>query len=131
MAMTVTESMRFTERAEAAASLQTRVVKTITKSTGVTTSGLILLAVSIVAWGLGRFIAGRPLYLLSYGGLTVLGISWGIGRRPLPISGVRASVRSRRREGETVSMEGALTPQRRGENPLPPGDTPPPPRPNA
>ena len=113
MAMTVSETRRFSERARAANSLQARVVRAVTAKTGLTTSGLILLAVAIVAWLLGRFVAGRPLYLLSYGALLVLALSWGIGRRPLPLEGERALVRSRRREGEIIDMEVKLTATRR------------------
>jgi uncharacterized protein (DUF58 family) len=110
---TLSETRQFTERARAASRLQTRALKAITKRTGLTASGLILVAVVVVAWLLGRFIAGRPMYLLAYGGLTVLAISWGIGRRPLPIEGVRADARARRREGETISMSVSLTATRR------------------
>lgn len=113
MAATLSETRQFTERALAASRLQTRVLRAVTKRTGLTPSGLILVAVVVVAWLLGRFIAGRPLYLLAYGGLTVLAISWGIGRRPLPLEGVRADARARRREGETISMAVTLTATRR------------------
>jgi uncharacterized protein (DUF58 family) len=113
MATTVSATRQFTQQARAANSLRVRAVRAITHTTGLTTSGLILLAVSIVAWGLGRFIAGRPMFLLAYGGVTVLAMSWAIGRRPLPLVGVRASARSRRREGETISMDVTLTAERR------------------
>jgi len=111
--MTISEARRFSERAQAANSLQARVVRAVTRKTGFTTSGLILFGVAVVAWMLGRFVAGRPLYLLSYGGFTVLALSWGIGRRPLPLTGERAMVRSRRREGEIIEMEVRLTAERR------------------
>jgi uncharacterized protein (DUF58 family) len=112
-ATTVSETRQFTERAQASTRLQARIMRTITRRTGITPSGLILVGVIVVAWLLGRFIAGRPLYLLAYGGLTVLAISWGIGRRPLPLEGVRAGARARRREGETISMSVSLTATRR------------------
>ena len=110
---TVAATRNFTEQARAAASLRTRVLTAVTRATGLTTSGLILVGVVIVAWILGRVVAGRPLYLLAYGGLFVLGMSWAIGRRPLPLVGERASARARRREGETISMEVTLTAERR------------------
>ena len=113
MAVTISETRRFSERARAANSIQARALRAFTKRTGFTASGLILLAVSIAAWLLGRFVAGRPLYLLSYGALTALAVSWGIGRRPLPLTGTRAMVRSRRREGETIEMQVTLTAERR------------------
>ena len=113
MAMTLSETRQFSERARAAASIRARALRAVTRATGLTSSGMILVAVSITAWILGRVIAGRPLYLLSYGGFTVLLLSWGIGRRPLPLVGKRADARSRRREGETISMEVSLTSERR------------------
>lgn len=109
----VSETKQYTERAAAASRLPARVLRETTRRTGLTPSGLILVAVVVVAWVLGRFIAGRPLYLLAYGGVVVLAISWGIGRRPLPLEGVRANARARRREGETISMSVSLTATRR------------------
>src|SRR5688572_24797020 len=113
MAATLSATRQFTEQAKMANSLRVRAVRAITSTTGLTSSGLILLGVSILAWILGRFIAGRPMFLLAYGGLFVLGLSWGIGRRPLPLVGERANARSRRREGETISMEVTLTAERK------------------
>ena len=114
MAITsVSETKQFTERAAAASRLSARALREVTRRTGLTPSGLILVAVIVVAWLLGRFIAGRPLYLLAYGGMVVLAISWAIGRRPLPLDGVRANARARRREGETISMSVSLTATRR------------------
>ena len=113
MVMSISETRKYSEQAQAANKLHARALKWINKKTGLTSSGLILVAVTIVAWGLGRFIAGRPLYLLAYGGLTVLGLSWGIGRRPLPLEGKRAEARQRRKEGETISMAVELTATRK------------------
>lgn len=113
MAATISATRQFTEQAKAANTVRARAARSITKATGLTSSGLILLAVSATAWILGRFIAGRPMFLLAYGGLFVLGLSWGIGRRPLPLVGERANTRSRRREGEIISMEVTLTAERK------------------
>lgn len=113
MAMSLSDSRAFAERARAANSMSARAVRAVTETTGLTTSGLILAAVAVVAWGLGYFIAGRPLYLLSYGAAVVLALSWGIGRRPLPLIGERALVRARRREGEVIEMEVKLVAERR------------------
>ena len=113
MVVPISETRRFAEQAKAASRIQARVLGHITRVTGLTASGLILLAVSIGAWILGYVVAGRPLFLLSYGGVTMLVISWLIGRRPLPLEGSRATGRTRRKEGETISMEVALTAQRK------------------
>src|SRR5688500_3559695 len=113
MALTISETRRFSERALSSNRVAFRVIQAITRKTGLTSSGLILLGVSAASWALGYLVAGRPLFLLAYGGLTVLVLSWMIGRRPLPLQGARASARSRRREGETISMEVSLTAQRK------------------
>lgn len=113
MATALSETRAFTDRAKAATSLNARVLEAITKRTGLTTSGMILSAGSAVSWLLGRFIGGRPLYLLAYGGILVLVLSWSIGRRPLPLEGTRLETRARRKEGETITMEVVLTATRR------------------
>lgn len=113
VAAAVSDTKQFTERANATAGPVARVVEQITHRTGLTSSGLILLAGSVAAWLLGRFIGGRPLYLLAYGGMLVLALSWSIGRRPLPLEGTRLETRARRREGETITMEVVLTATRR------------------
>lgn len=70
------------------------------------------MAIAIVAWLVGYWIGGRPLYLVAYGALAVLGLAWGIGRRPLPLTGTRADLRPRVAEGAEVSIEVALTASR-------------------
>lgn len=113
MARALSEALPFWERARTSTRVHTRVLKAITRRTGLTLSGLCLLAVSVGAWILGYLVAGRPLFILAYGGFTVLVISWMIGRRPLPLEGRRASARNRRKEGETISMAVALTAKRK------------------
>ena len=84
-------------------------LEAVTTRTGITSSGLILVAIAIVSWLVGYWIGGRPLYLVAYGALAVLGLAWGIGRRPLPLTGTRADLRPRVAEGAEVSIEVALT----------------------
>lgn len=107
------ETKRLDDRAMAPEGPVAQLLAAIRKRTGLTASGLILLVGSAGAWLLGRFVGGRPLYLLAYGGLLVLVLSWSIGRRPLPLEGERLETRSRRREGETITMDVVLTTSRR------------------
>ncbi|MBA2608338.1 MAG: hypothetical protein H0U92_05345, partial [Actinobacteria bacterium] len=79
-----------------------------TETSGITLSGLILALVAVVAWLIGYWIAGKPMYLLSYGAVAVLVLMWSVGRRPLPLTGERSDLRSRVREGETVQVEVTL-----------------------
>lgn len=111
MPPTISETRRTGEEASAS-SLGRRALGLIRSTTGLTSSGVTLLAVSVVAWILGRVVAGRPMYLLAYGGLTLLAISWSLGRRPLPLEGQRAEASARRREGETIAMSVELTASR-------------------
>lgn len=109
MAITGTETQRFRIEAGGARTWISQGLEVVRRTTGLTTSGVSLVGVIVVAWLLGYAVAGRPLYLLAYGGLVLLGISWGLGRRPLPLEGVRADANARRREGETISMAVSLT----------------------
>ena len=103
-------------RAEQAQSAARRALTALTERSGFTASGLILAAVAIAAWGLGRWIAGKPMYLLAYGALAVLVLMWSVGRRPLPLTGTRSELRARLRQGETVTVEVALEAGRRLSN---------------
>ncbi|HZU74913.1 MAG TPA: DUF58 domain-containing protein [Acidimicrobiales bacterium] len=87
--------------------------RAITRYTGLTPSGLALATACIACWLLARLIAGRALYLFSYGMAMVLVVAWLWGRRPLPLEGRRSDARPRMGEGETVAMEVGLVASRR------------------
>ena len=97
----------------------------LTRTTGLTTSGVVVGAVAVAAWGVARFIGGRPLYIVSYTLVVLLVAAYVIGRRPLPVEGVRSEARPRLRAGEIVTMSVRLTSKRRAstfvlEEQLPP-----------
>lgn len=100
---------RAAARAERANQPLRRALTTITDRSGITASGLVLGGVAVAAWALGYWVAGKPMYLLSYGALAVLGLMWSVGRRPLPLEGHRSELRARLVEGEAVSVEVSLT----------------------
>src|SRR3954453_10559064 len=81
--------------------------------TGLTSSGLVVVVLAVLAWLLARFIGGRPLYIVSYTLVLLLVVSYLIGRRPLPIVGERSEARPRLRAGETVTMQVKLGATRR------------------
>src|SRR5258706_12842885 len=85
----------------------------VVQRTGLTSSGLIVAGLVVVAWGVARFIGGRPLYIVSYTLLVLLIASYVIGRRPLPLVGERSESRPRLRVGETLPMTVKLTAPRR------------------
>src|SRR5690242_17180492 len=78
------------QRVELKKALGARIVDRITDVTGFTSSGLILIAVCVAAWSLGYWVGGRPLYLIAYGGIGVLIVSWFSGRRMLDLTGRRS-----------------------------------------
>ena len=112
MSQTLSETRRFAEAAASSAGWR-RFLDGLGRATNLTGSGAILLGVVVMSWVVAFMFGGRPLYLLSYAGLTVLVVSWLIGRRPLPLTGRRADTRPRFSEGETIAMEVELQAQRR------------------
>ena len=90
-----------------------RVLRRVRRVTGLTSTGLALATLAVGAWLLGYWVGGRPLYMLAYGALLVLGGSWAYGRRPLPVEGTREQSRGRLQEGETIDVDVALTAGRR------------------
>ena len=114
--LSVAQRRRFARQALARQGRVRRVLDEATRRSGITSSGMILVAVAAASWLLAYWIGGKPLYLLAYGALGVLGLAWGVGRRPLALEGVRADVRARVREGEEMAITVALTARRRLAN---------------
>src|SRR4051794_10613403 len=90
-----------------------RAAEVMTRVTGLTVSGGTVAGLAVGAWALARFIGGRPLYIVSYTLLLLLGAAYVIGRRPLPLQGARSESRPRLRAGEVVTMSVRLTSPRR------------------
>ena len=101
------------QQVEAELSRGRRILDRVTDITGFTSAGLILLVVTVAAWGLGYYVGGRPLYLMAYGGAGVLIASWLYGRRTPDLTGRRSEVQGRVREGQTITVDVALTAGRR------------------
>ena len=85
----------------------------LTRVTGLTSSGAVVVVLAVLAWLLARVVGGRPLYIVSYTLVLLLVASYAIGRRPLPIEGRRSDSRPRLAAGETVAMQVTLTAARR------------------
>ncbi|HVT76769.1 MAG TPA: DUF58 domain-containing protein [Acidimicrobiales bacterium] len=85
----------------------------ITQKTGLTSSGLIVAALAVIAWAVARFIGGRPMYIVSYTLVVLLVAAYVIGRRPIPLSAERSESRPRLRVGETLPMSITLRAPRR------------------
>jgi uncharacterized protein (DUF58 family) len=104
---------RYADNAVNASKRATRLRRRVTKVTGLTTSGLLLVALMLVSWAIGRYIGGRPLYLLSYGIAAVLVFSKLSTMRRPPVEGTRADSNPRVAEGTEIAMSIAVTAPRR------------------
>ena len=91
----------------------TTALEQIRRVTYLKPTGLLVVAAAILFWSLARFVAGRPLYMIAYGLALLVAVAFAISRRPLPLEGHRSEARPRLAEGETISMEVALTATRR------------------
>lgn len=114
--LSTVQRRRFVEKAADANRFSARTRRAVTRVTGLTSAGLALLAVGIVAWGIGKYVGGRPLYLLSYGILGVLVFSKISTRRRPPVEGHRAEATPRVTEGADIAINVTLTAGRRVVN---------------
>ena len=80
---------------------------------GVTTTGALLVLAAIVGWLLARYVGGRALFLMAYGGIAALGLGYLLGRQRKALSGSRSALPHRIREGQRVEVEIALSAKRR------------------
>jgi uncharacterized protein (DUF58 family) len=115
-AVSTVAARRFAESAVDANRLSSRVRRGVTRVTGLTTPGLVLVGVMVVAWATGKYIGGRPLYLLSYGIAAVIVYSKISTRRKPSIEGVRSDTNPRVGEGATVGMTVTVTSSSRVAN---------------
>jgi len=85
----------------------------IERHAGITPSGLMLLGLTAMAFLVGNLVGSTALYMLGYGVLLVLGVSWTMGRRKLAVTAGRTDLPTRVREGQRVAVELSLQAQRR------------------
>lgn len=113
MTAAVSETQRFTQNQAIAASSFARARERFTAKTGITASGAVVLTIAVLAWVIAKLFGGKPLFMMSYGLLGVFLVAYALGRRTLPLEGVRSDSRPRLAEGETIAIDVALTAQRR------------------
>jgi len=85
----------------------------IERKLGITSSGLILVALASLGWFLAYTVGGRAMFLLVYGAVVVLLVSYLLGRRKLSIEVTRSDIPGRVREGQVVNVELEMTARRR------------------
>ena len=110
------ETRRLAEQAEEAHRRVARLRRGITRVTGLTTSGQILVVVGVAFWCIGRFAGGRPLYMLAYGVLAVIGFSKLATRRQPPVRAIRGDANPRVVEGTEVNLSMRLEADRHVAN---------------
>ena len=80
---------------------------------GLTTAGAALLLGCAGGWLVARLVGSRTMYLLVYGALVVVGISWYLGRERRALSAERSDLPQRVVEGRLVEVELTITARRR------------------
>ncbi|MFT5224225.1 MAG: hypothetical protein ACI867_002557 [Glaciecola sp.] len=85
----------------------------IERHVGITSSGLSLLGFTAMAFLIGNLVGSVALYMLGYGVLLIMGVSWLMGRRKLAVTAGRTDLPRRVREGQRVAVELSLQAQRR------------------
>ena len=88
-------------------------VAAIERRLGLTSLGLGMLVTILALAAAGRALPNRGMTLLSYGLALVLGLSWLLGRRKLPINASRSELPSRVPARRTVTAELRLSARRR------------------
>jgi uncharacterized protein (DUF58 family) len=111
--VTLADRRRFIRHAEESSRPAARLKAEVTRVTGLTKSGMALVAAAVTSWITGYVVGGVPLYLFAYGALVVLAMSWTLARRPLALDGRRSDSRPRVAVGETLDLEVALHASRR------------------
>jgi uncharacterized protein (DUF58 family) len=107
---------KFLERATDNARLTTRLRRAATDKTGMTSTGFVLVGVGIAAWCLGRYIGGRPLYLLAYGVVGVIIYAKFATRSRPAVSGDRTDHSPRVTEGAEIAIDVTLRSAKRISN---------------
>jgi uncharacterized protein (DUF58 family) len=85
----------------------------VERRAGITPAGLAVGGLAVPGLVLGRVLSSRPLFLLVYGALAVLGLSRVLARRRLSVGAVRSSLPTRIRESASVDVELTVTARRR------------------
>lgn len=90
-----------------------KLLEWIERHIGVTPSGLAVVVLALVGWIAARVIGSFALFLLVYGLLLVLAVSWLGGRRKLAVEARRSALPTRVREGQLVDVEITIEASRR------------------
>jgi len=79
---------------------------------GITRIGGIALLGALIVWVLARVVAGTAMYVVAYGIVVVIILSFSMSRRRIPLTGERAGLFPRVNEGEQLDVTITLTARR-------------------
>jgi uncharacterized protein (DUF58 family) len=85
----------------------------VERRAGITPAGVAVALLVVPGFVVGRVLGSRPLLLLVYGALAVLGLSRLLARRHLAVDAERSSLPTRVRESASVDVELSVTARRR------------------
>lgn len=89
------------------------IAEVLERRLGLTMSGAGVLGVAVIGWFVARLIGSRALFLLVYGLVLVLSVSWALGRRQLALEARRSTLPPRMRVGQVADVEITLLARRR------------------
>src|SRR5687768_2217138 len=89
------------------------VLATAERRLGLTPAGVAVAALAVPGLVLGRALESRPVFLLVYGAVAVVGLSRVLARRRLAVDAHRSSLPTRVRESQSVDVEISVTAKRR------------------
>ena len=93
--------------------MATGVLAAIERRFGLTPAGVAVTRLVVPGLVVGRLVASRPLFLLAYGALAVVGLSRLLARRRLAVEAHRSELPTRMRESQSVEVEISVTAKRR------------------
>lgn len=91
----------------------TGLLKGVERRLGLTPAGVAVVGLVLPGLALGRVVASRPLFLMAYGAIAVVGLSRVLARRRLVVDARRSALPTRMRENQSVDVEISVTAKRR------------------
>jgi len=88
------------------------VLAAIERRTGLTVNGLVVVALAVALFAVARALSSPGVFMLCYGAIAVLGLAYLLARRRLVVTAHRSQLPTRVRQGQTITVQLALTARR-------------------